>query len=232
MVFQDIARKLKDNINGYTYNVGDLLPTEIQLSQTYNVSRNTLRKALDILEKEGMIERKHGAGTYVRRKSFIAHVEHMNCLSEIAKNSGKEIVSQIMRFEVQGATHLISRELNITENEPVYYIKRLRIIDNKLAQLEETWLSVGRFPELTVSHMKKSKFSYIENECNVKIIGTFETFSPIFPTPEIASVPHISTKDPILKIQTQAIDEKHQPIDYSILYSNILEFQVKYFLPR
>lgn len=55
MVFQDIARKLKDNINGYTYNVGDLLPTEIQLSQTYNVSRNTLRKALDILEKEGMI---------------------------------------------------------------------------------------------------------------------------------------------------------------------------------
>ncbi|EBH3714665.1 UTRA domain-containing protein, partial [Salmonella enterica] len=51
-------------------------------------------------------------------------------------------------------------------------------------------------------------------------------------TPEIASVLHISTKDPILKIQTQAIDEKHQPIDYSILYSNILEFQVKYFLPR
>lgn len=137
-----------------------------------------------------------------------------------------------MRFEVQGATHLISRELNITENDPVYYIKRLRIIDNKLAQLEETWLSVGRFPELTVSHMKKSKFSYIENECNVKIIGTFETFSPIFPTSEIASVLHISTKDPILKIQTQAIDEKHQPIDYSILYSNILEFQVKYFLPR
>ncbi|EDF8639532.1 GntR family transcriptional regulator, partial [Salmonella enterica] len=178
MVFQDIARKLKDNINGYTYNVGDLLPTEIQLSQTYNVSRNTLRKALDILEKEGMIERKHGSGTYVRRKSFIAHVDHMNCLSEIAQNSGKEIVSQIMRFEVQGATHLISRELNITENDPVYYIKRLRIIDNKLAQLEETWLSVGRFPELTVSHMKKSKFSYIENECNVKIIGTFETFSP------------------------------------------------------
>ncbi|EHE1607473.1 GntR family transcriptional regulator, partial [Salmonella enterica] len=113
MVFQDIARKLKDNINGYTYNVGDLLPTEIQLSQTYNVSRNTLRKALDILEKEGMIERKHGSGTYVRRKSFIAHVDHMNCLSEIAQNSGKEIVSQIMRFEVQGATHLISRELNI-----------------------------------------------------------------------------------------------------------------------
>ncbi|MBA3113252.1 GntR family transcriptional regulator [Salmonella enterica] len=232
MVFQDIAKKLKDNINGYSYNVGDPLPTEIQLSQLYNVSRNTLRKALNLLEAEGMIERKHGSGTYVKRKSFIAHVNHMNCLSEIAQNSGKEIISQIMKFEVQGATHLISRELDILENDPVYYIKRLRIIDNKPAQLEETWLSVSHFPQLTIAHMKKSKFAYIENECNIKIIGTFETFSPAFPTPEIASILHTSIKDPILKIQTQAIDEKHHPIDYSILYSNIFEFQVKYFLPR
>ncbi|MGX5026392.1 GntR family transcriptional regulator [Enterobacter asburiae] len=232
MVFQDIARKLKDHINGCSYNVGDPLPTENQLARIYSVSRNTLRKALELLEAEGMVERKHGSGTYVKRKSFIAHVEHMNCLTEIAINSGKDIVSQIIRFEVQRATPLIARELNITESDPVYYIKRLRVIDNKPAQLEETWLSVNLFPELTISHMKKSKFSYIENECNIKIIGTFETFSPAFPTPEIAGVLHTSIKDPILKIQTQAIDEKHHPIDYTILYSNIFEFQVKYFLPR
>ncbi|EAW2504696.1 GntR family transcriptional regulator, partial [Salmonella enterica subsp. enterica] len=47
-----------------------------------------------------------------------------------------------------------------------------------------------------------------------------------------ASILHTSIIDPILKIQTQAVDEKYEPIDYSILYSNIFEFQVKYFLPR
>jgi GntR family glv operon transcriptional regulator len=89
-----------------------------------------------------------------------------------------------------------------------------------------------RFPDLTVSHMQKSKFSYIENECGIKIIGTFETFSPTFPTPEIASILRISPRDPILKIQTQAVDSNSIPLDYSLLYSNIFEFQVKYFFPR
>ena len=81
-------------------------------------------------------------------------------------------------------------------------------------------------------NMQKSKFSYIENECGIKIIGTFETFSPTFPTPEIASILRISPRDPILKIQTQAVDSNSIPLDYSLLYSNIFEFQVKYFFPR
>lgn len=116
--------------------------------------------------------------------------------------------------------------------EQVYYIKRLRFIEDNAAQLEETWMSVARFPDLTVAHMQKSKFSYIENECGIKIIGTFETFSPTFPTPEIASILRISLRDPILKIQTQAVDSNSIPLDYSLLYSNIFEFQVKYFFPR
>ena len=78
----------------------------------------------------------------------------------------------------------------------------------------------------------ESFLSYIENECGIKIIGTFETFSPTFPTPEIASVLRISPRDPILKIQTQAVDSNSIPLDYSLLYSNIFEFQVKYFFPR
>ncbi|HFJ0016813.1 TPA: GntR family transcriptional regulator, partial [Shigella boydii] len=42
----------------------------------------------------------------------------------------------------------------------------------------------------------------------------------------------ISPRDPILKIQTQAVDSNSIPLDYSLLYSNIFEFQVKYFFPR
>ncbi len=137
-----------------------------------------------------------------------------------------------MKFELQNASPVIANELSLSQGQPVYYIKRLRFIENNAAQLEETWMSVERFPDLTISHMQKSKFSYIENECGIKIIGTFETFSPTFPTPEIASILHISPQDPILKIQTQAVDRNYIPLDYSLLYCNIFEFQVKYFFPR
>lgn len=164
-----------------------------------------------------------------KKKNFVAHIDHMNSFSEIAHKSGKEAGSQIMKFEVQDASPTIATELNLVPGEQVYYIKRLRFIEDNAAQLEETWMSVARFPDLTVSHMQKSKFSYIENECGIKIIGTYETFSPTFPTPEIASILRISPRDPILKIQTQAVDSNSIPLDYSLLYSNIIEFQVKYF---
>ncbi|END1386880.1 GntR family transcriptional regulator, partial [Shigella boydii] len=53
MIFQKIARLLKSEINGYSWHVGDLLPSEAELAVRYNVSRNTLRKALSLLEGEG-----------------------------------------------------------------------------------------------------------------------------------------------------------------------------------
>jgi len=80
--------------------------------------------------------------------------------------------------------------------------------------------------------MKQSKFSYIENDCGVKIHGCYESFQPVHPSHEIAKMLHISVRDPIIKMETQSIDESNNPIDFSILYTNAFEFQVKYFLPR
>lgn len=146
MIFQKIARLLKSEINGNSWHVGDLLPSEAELAVRYNVSRNTLRKALSLLEGEGIIHRKHGSGTYIQKKNFVAHIDHMNSFSEIAHKSGKEAGSQIMKFEVQDASPTIATELNLVTGEQVYYIKRLRFIEDNAAQLEETWMSVALAP--------------------------------------------------------------------------------------
>lgn len=232
MVYQNVINLLKNRLNSAIYNTGDLLPSEKELAELYDVSRNTLRKALKTLEEEGMIERRHGSGTYLRNKHFQASVTHLDSFTEIAKNEGKTPTSQILKFELQTASDEIANSLRVTLGEPVYYAKRLRLIDNIAMQVEETWLSASRFPDLTIAHMKKSKFSYIENECGVKIMGCYESIQPILPSPEVAKLLHISALDPIIRMQTQAVDEQSTPIDYSILYTNMYEFQVKYFLPR
>ncbi|MEX3020102.1 GntR family transcriptional regulator [Kluyvera sp. STS39-E] len=232
MVYQNVINLLKNRLNSAIYNIGDLLPSEKELAELYDVSRNTLRKALKTLEEEGMIERRHGSGTYLRNKHFQASVTHLDSFTEIAKNEGKTPTSQILKFELQTASDEIANNLQVTLGEPVYYAKRLRLIDNIAMQVEETWLSASRFPDLTIAHMKKSKFSYIENECGVKIMGCYESIRPVLPSPEVAKLLHISALDPIIRMQTQAVDEQSTPIDYSILYTNMFEFQVKYFLPR
>lgn len=232
MVYKDVVNLLKSRISSPTYNIGDILPSEKELAECYNVSRNTLRKALKVLENESLIERRHGSGTYVRNKHFQASVTHLDSFTEIARSEGKKPSSQVLRFELQQASEDIASRLQLAYGEPVYYAKRLRHIDNVPMQLEETWLSVNRFPDLTINHMKRSKFSYIEEECGIKIHGCYEAFQPVLPSTEIARMLNISTLDPIIRMETQSVDASHGPIDYSILYTNVFEFQVKYFLPR
>ncbi|MDU5426085.1 MAG: GntR family transcriptional regulator, partial [Clostridiales bacterium] len=89
MVYQNVINLLKNRLNSAIYNIGDLLPSEKELAELYDVSRNTLRKALKTLEEEGMIERRHGSGTYLRNKHFQASVTHLDSFTEIAKNEGK-----------------------------------------------------------------------------------------------------------------------------------------------
>lgn len=232
MVHKEITRQLKAKINSPLYSVGDLLPAEKTLAVQYGVSRNTLRKALKDLEDQGLIERRHGAGTWIRNKHFQASVTHLDSFTEIARNEGKTPSSQILRFELQTPSAEIAKSLQLEDGEQVYYAKRLRFIDNVAMQMEETWLSASRFPDLTLAHMKTSKFAYIENICGIRIHGCYESIVPALPSPELAQLLQISQQDPIIKMHTQAIDEQHNPIDYSILYTNMFEFQVKYFLPR
>jgi len=60
VVYKDIVNLLKNKIGSPTYSIGDILPPENELAELYNVSRNTLRKALKVLEDEELIERRHG----------------------------------------------------------------------------------------------------------------------------------------------------------------------------
>ncbi len=180
MIFQKIARLLKSEINGNSWHVGDLLPSEAELAVRYNVSRNTLRKALSLLEGEGIIHRKHGSGTYIQKKNFVAHIDHMNSFSEIAHKSGKEAGSQIMKFEVQDASPTIATELNLVTGEQVYYIKRLRFIEDNAAQLEETWMSVARFPDLTVSHMQNPNFRILRTNAGSKSLAPLKLSPRLF----------------------------------------------------
>ncbi|QNE50938.1 MULTISPECIES: GntR family transcriptional regulator [Enterobacteriaceae] len=232
MVYRDIAKVLKIRINSSEYSLGDRLPPENKLADYYNISRTTLRKAINELQKEGMIEARHGSGNFIIKKNFSANVTTLNGLSELAGSVGSVIHSKVINFELELASNALARHLNIKAGDEVFNIKRIRYLNDSPMQVEETWMSLNLFPTLTINHMRGSKYHFIEKECNIKVAGCFETFMPSIPTTEMAALLKISVKDPIMRLEAQAIDLDNNPLDYSIIHANMYEFQIKYFWPR
>ncbi|HEQ0653947.1 TPA: GntR family transcriptional regulator, partial [Streptococcus pyogenes] len=76
--YERIYKDLETKINKDFYKEGDFLPTEIELSQQYQASRDTVRKALSLLTKAGLILKKQGRGTQV-----IRHHQIMFPISEL-----------------------------------------------------------------------------------------------------------------------------------------------------
>ena len=70
-LYQQLAELLKEEIHAGRYKQGQKLPTELELCKLYHVSRNTVRGALQQLEKENLLLRQQGKGTFVSKKSTI-----------------------------------------------------------------------------------------------------------------------------------------------------------------
>ncbi|MFC0225110.1 GntR family transcriptional regulator [Serratia aquatilis] len=232
MIYAEVVKCLRDRVNSQEYRVGDIFPSEQKLALMLNISRNTLRKAITVLVDEGLLEKRHGSGTYIKNKNIRPNVSTLKSFSENAQQAGKNCTSKVLKFMVIESNADIASQLRIKTGDQVYYVRRLRFIDGKPVQLEDTWMSVALFPDLSLQNMVKSKFEYIELSCGMTIAGCYETFMPVIPDKEVASLLKINPREPALQLTTQAIDINGVYLDYSLLVSNVNEFRVKYFWPR
>ncbi len=231
MVYTDVLKDIKKRISLSEFVLGDKLPTERELAIYYHVSRNTVRRAVAKLKEEGFVESKHGSGLFLIKNRLLPPTG-LNSLIDYANKNGRKVKSIIRLFEIVPATNKLTSLLDVEVGEPVYHIKRLRLIDDSPFQHEETWLSALKFPDLTYQHMQNSKFAYIEDNCGIKIAGCYETITPCMPSLEMAAILKVNTKDPLICLETKAIDLDGNPLDFTILYTNTYEFQMQYFKPK
>ena len=89
MIYKSIADRLRLRLNSSDYNIGSPLPGEKALAQEFGVARMTIRKALDLLVSWGLVERRHGSGTFVARKDVHHETTNLTGLVEVLRQQGK-----------------------------------------------------------------------------------------------------------------------------------------------
>ena len=176
-VYRAVMRDIKQNILAQKYE--DMrLPDERSLASHYQVSRSSMKRALELLAQQGIIFKKRGSGTFINplylKNQALFRYEGSNLgLTDSFKVPGKEQKIKLLEFKVINASKELAQDLFINESDFVYQFKRLRLLDNQPFLIETGYLPIKIVPELTPEILKDSLFNYLEDTQNKTVTKSF-----------------------------------------------------------
>lgn len=213
-VYSDIKRDILTN----HYRAGNLLPTQEELSEKYNISRLTLKKSLHLLEEEGLIFSKRGSGTYVRQRLNASKGELLPLDLPVGvtySHRDQKITSKILHFDARLPNKIEQKNLQIKSYEPVYEIKRLRSVNGKKYSFEHTIMPVDIIP-IDEKVLKGSLYDYLGSVAKLQLTDARRIVSARAANEEDHNVFNIELGTPLFVIEQVAYDQKGRAFEYSV----------------
>ncbi|WP_067537828.1 GntR family transcriptional regulator [Nocardia crassostreae] len=136
--YEEIAESLREGIVGGAYPVGSQLASEAELMATFNAARGTVRRAVALLEAEGLIGSRQGARRIVLRSERRQSFEELHSFAQWAQFHGYEIASRVQSQWRSPATDIDRRHLKLAADAEVLHVVRLRFLDGAPVLLERT----------------------------------------------------------------------------------------------
>ncbi len=209
-----IVREIK---NG-NYKIGDLIPTEFEFSELFQISRTTVRQAINELVQEGWLYRVKSKGTFVTKpkinQDFIQTIRSFN--SEIL-NSGHTPSTAVLDLKIVEPPEIIRQELVLKEGEKAIFIHRKRFADEEPIVMVKTFLPYERC-SFVLKHdlVKESLYSVLSTNSNTKIYKIKRLVEAVEATSYDMHHLNLKRGKAIQQFVSTAYNVFNEPIEYSI----------------
>ena len=214
-MYRQIADALREKIRAGELKPGDALPTESSLQEAFNVSRVTVRQALKLLTEEQIVESIQGSGTYVKEERVNYDIYQLTGFYEKLADRNVDTHSEVSIFEVLKADAKLAEKLNLSHDDKVWHVKRVHFIKQKPVNLEETWMPLALFPDLTWEVMENSKYHYVEQIKKLVIDRSEQELVPIMPSEEAIAALSLDPAKPILEKVSRGFLKDGRVFEYS-----------------
>ena len=215
--YKDIANDIRSKITDGEYTYGQKLPYEYVLCMRYNCNKETMKKALDILVKEGLIIRRRGAGTFVKDYDPSEKKNLMFIRGLTARYKGiKKVTSQILEFEVVPADELLAKKLQIDVGDFVYHIIRLRFLDNVPHLIDISYFPLSIIPNLKLENLQGSIYEYIEKSLKLHIQSTHISITSALSTPLEQEFLGLKDTEPFIQEEQTSYLSNGQIFEYTL----------------
>jgi len=169
-LYTDIYENIKNNIIKGNYKPGEKLPSESDFCKEYGTSRGTVRKALEMLSEEGLVNSLHGKGVYVLENNFIdfsfGGLVSFKEASEGSKQNFTTSVGKFCEITIDGA---INKKSNLPIGKEAFEIYRIRSLEGERIIFDINYFLKDVVQGLTKEIAENSIYEYIEEDLNIKI---------------------------------------------------------------
>ena len=218
LAYVSAKKKILQYIKSKGLRAGDRLPTEVELSEQLDISRLTLREALNALKSDGLIHAVQGKGTFVAcNVDHIADSLNTNySVSEMIEVAGYRPGVASFEKKLMKADHCVAEKLQVPEGADVLMCARLRLADDEPVVYTKDYLS----PRLTsqfleINDESISLYSFIEETCNIPLGMSTTELLPMVADAEVAGLLQVPEGSPVLKMRVSVNDVFGKPLVYA-----------------
>src|SRR5712671_6815872 len=206
--YQRIQSGIRKRIESGQLRSGDAVASERDLAKLHQVSLMTARHALASLEREGIVERRRGVGTFVATPKI--HFNKLMSYTEQMSSRSLTAGSKVLDNENEA-----SARLSLSPATRVIKIERLRHAAGEPFALETCYLSAAEFPGLLDAPIgRESLFGILERNYKIELGYADEEIDASAADPRIAEILSIPRRDPLLRIRQVIYSAKGQAIMY------------------
>ena len=165
-----LYKEWKEKIESGQIAEGERLPTESSLMESYQVSRDTVRKSLNLLEQNGYIQRGRGRASLVMPKQrYTFPLSEIASFQEVNKLSNAHAETEVVNLDILQDSHKIKKIFQQSVNGEVYELIRVRRMKDEAVILDKDYFVRDVVPRLPLNECKVSVYRYLEEELGLQI---------------------------------------------------------------
>ena len=189
--YAQIEDRVAEAVRSGELKPGDRLPSERKLAEQLQVSRMTLRQALDSLARRGLVVRSVGrrGGTFVAEPKIERNLSEVSGLTQQLRRQGHEASAEVVSAQSIRAGRWAAEALSVPEGSRVFEIVRLRFSDREPLALERSVFPAKRFPGLLDRSLDGSLYEMLQDEFDIRFSRAVERLEPVIADRNEATLP-------------------------------------------
>jgi GntR family transcriptional regulator len=219
LLYSRVETVLASEINHGDLKIGDQLPTEDILIARFEVSRITIRRAIQNLVGRGLVEIRRGKGTFVAAPKMTQELTELSGFVEDMHALGRKPTARVISKEVVTADTTVASHLALTKGERVVRIRRVRLADGVPISFDETFLPLEIGKKIITNNLRVEPiFSLLERKYDIPLIEAEYKLEAVAAEAEVASALRVKQGSPIFRIERTSYSTGNRPVDYEKLY--------------